>query len=84
MVMISATKARGVLFTLLKRAVRGHELIRLRYREGDAILMAEEDYEGLLETAELLRVPGLKTSLRRAERYIKAGRVSTMDQVFTR
>ena len=84
MVMISATKARGVLFTLLKRAVRGHELIRLRYREGDAILMAEEDYEGLLETAELLRVPGLKASLRRAERDIKAGRVSTMDQAFRR
>lgn len=84
MVMMSATKARGALFTLLKRAIRGHELIRLRYKEGDAILMSEEDFEGLLETCELLKVPGLQASLRRAERDIKAGRVYTMDQVFKR
>ncbi len=84
MVMISATKARGALFTLLKRAIRGHELIRLRYREGDAILMSEEDYESLVETTELLQTPGLRASLRRAERDIKAGRVLTIDQVLGR
>lgn len=82
MVMMSATKARSALFTLLKRAIRGHELIRLRYREGDAILMSEEDYEGLVETIGLLKTPGLRASLARADRDIKAGRTYTMDHVF--
>ena len=39
------------------------------------------DYEGLLETLELLSIPGLRESLAEAEADIAAGRIASIDDV---
>ena len=78
---VTATEARKELFALLKRTVRGHRQFRISHREGDAILLSQEDYEGLLETLELLSTPGLLKSVRRARREIARGETYSLEAV---
>ena len=54
MTAVNATEARRTLFDLIRRAARGHQPVTIRHKDGDVVLMAEEDYEGLIETLELL------------------------------
>lgn len=78
---LTATEARKELFALLKRSVRGHQQFRITHREGDAVLLAQEDYEALLETLELLSTPGLLKSIRRARREIARGETFSLEEV---
>ena len=80
----TATEARQRLFELAKRSVKGHVPIKIRSKVGDVVLISEEDYEGLLETLELLSTPGLRESIREAKADIKAGRVKSLQEVFGR
>ncbi|MBI2264025.1 MAG: type II toxin-antitoxin system Phd/YefM family antitoxin [Armatimonadetes bacterium] len=81
MVSISATKARSEFFELLKKSIRGHELIRISTREGDAVLISEEDYDSLLETLELMSTPGLAQSIAAARKEIERGETYSLNEV---
>jgi antitoxin YefM len=78
---VSATEARKELFNLIRRALAAHDPVRIRHREGGVVMLSEEDYEGLLETLELLSVEGMRESLAEAEADVAAGRTSTVDQI---
>ena len=82
MVKITATKARSEFFDLLKKSIRGHEVIRINTRDGDAILISEEDYESLLETLEIMSTPGLAKSIAKARKEIERGETYSLDEVF--
>ena len=82
MTSVTATAARKDFFDLIKRALRFREPVRIQHREGYLIMMAEDDYEGLLETLELLSVPGMMESIKEAEEDIAAGRVVDAEEVF--
>jgi antitoxin YefM len=79
---LTATAARKELFTLLKRSVRGHRQFRIRHKEGDSVLLSEEDYESLLETLDLLSTPGFLQSIKRARREIARGKTYSLEEVF--
>jgi len=79
---VSATEARKQLFNLIQRALRAHDPVRIQHREGGVVLVSEEDYEGLLETLELLSIPGMRESIAEAETDIAAGRVASVDEIF--
>ncbi len=79
---ITATEARKELFTLIRRARQSHEAVRITHRDGAVVLLSEEDYENLMETLELLSVPGLRESLREAEDEIEAGHTLSIDEAF--
>ena len=79
---VNSTDARKELFSLIRQTIKRHEPVTIRHREGDVVLMSEEDYEGLLETLELLSIPGFKKSIAEAESDIKAGRVKAMKKIF--
>lgn len=81
---ISATEARQNLFQLVRRSVKRHTPVTIATREGNALLISEEDYEGLLETLELLSKPGLRKSIEEARADIKAGRTKSLKEVFGR
>ena len=53
-------------------------------RDGRAagVLMSVEEYEGILETMELLKDPNFLDRLKEAEGDLKAGRVHSFDEVF--
>ena len=79
---VTATEARKELFNLIRRALAAHDPVRIRHREGGVVMLSEDDYEGLLESLELLSVPGMRESLAEAEADIEAGRTVTADQIF--
>lgn len=73
MMTLSATQARREFFDIVKRATSGHRVYRIQHRKGTAVLMSEEDYDGLVETLELLSVPGLRESIQRSVKQIEQG-----------
>lgn len=79
---ISATNARSNLYELLKKTINGHLLTRISSKEGGTVLMSEEDYESLIETAELLSEKGLKESIKKADKEIKRGNLFTFEDIF--
>jgi len=81
MYMVTAAEAKKDLFNLIRHALRSHDPVRIQHRKGGVVLVSEEDYEGLLETLELLSIPGMRESLVEAEADFAAGRVSSIDEV---
>ena len=79
---ITATEARQHLYQLLRKSVKGHVPIKITSKDGDAVILSEEDYEGLLETLELLSVPGMRKSIREAKADIRAGRTKSLKDIF--
>ena len=84
MTTMTATQARQNLFSLVKKSVKTHAPVKITSKAGDAVLISEGDYESLLETLELLSIPGMKKSIARANADIKAGRTKSLKEVFGR
>ena len=79
---VTATEARQNLFKLVRKSVKGHVPVKITSKEGDAVLVSESDYEGLLETLELLSVPGMRKSIQEAKADIRAGRTKSLKELF--
>ena len=77
---VNATQARKTFYNLIRRAVKGHQPVTIRHKDGDVVMISEEDYEGLLETLELLSTKGFIRGLEAAEADVAAGRVKTLEQ----
>ncbi len=82
MTTITATTARREFFDIVKGAAEGHKTYRIQHRQGSAILMSEEDYEGLLETLDLLSLPEFRRRLKASVKQVKAGDTVSMKDVF--
>lgn len=82
--MATATSARSDLFNIIKYSVKTHQPYHITSRAGEAILLSKEDFESLIETLELLSVPGVLKGVRRAKKDIKKGRTYSLDEVFGR
>jgi len=79
---ITATEARQHFYQLLRKSVKGHVPVKISSKDGDAVMISEDDYEGLLETLELLSVPGMRKSIKEAKADIQAGRTKSLKQLF--
>ncbi len=79
---LTATEARQHFYQLLRKSVQGHVPVKITSKNGDAVILSEEDYEGLLETLELLSVPGMRKSVREAKADIRAGRTKSLKELF--
>jgi antitoxin YefM len=82
MTILTATEARKSLFDLLRRANDRHEIYHIRYRQGDAVLMSEAEYESLIETVELLSAPGFRDTFDRARAEAESGDTRSFEEVF--
>ena len=81
MTTLTATEARRELFDLLKGTTRKHKVYRIHHRNGDAVLLSQEDYDSLIETLELLSIPGFRDSMRRSVRQVKKGQTFSLEEV---
>ena len=81
MTTMTATEARRELFDLVKGAAEKHEVYRIHHRKGSVVLLSEEDYESLIETLELLSVPGFKESMKRSVGQMAKGQTLSLDEV---
>ena len=82
MAIISATKARTEFFDLIKDTINKHQVFHIHHRQGDVVLMSEEDYENLQETLELLSIPGFRDSIKKSIEQIEKGETYSMDDIF--
>ena len=82
MTTMTATVARQNLFQLVKKSVKGHVPVKITSKDGDVVMISQEDYESLLETLELLSTPGVLKGVREARKDIKAGRTKSLKDVF--
>ena len=64
MTILNATEARAKLYSLIDEAATTHEPIVITGKRGNAVLVAEEDWNAIAETLHLLSVPGMKESIK--------------------
>jgi PHD/YefM family antitoxin component YafN of YafNO toxin-antitoxin module len=57
------TEARKRLFELIDNVIDYNSTVNITTKKGNAILMSEEEYNGLTESFYLLSVPGMKEKL---------------------
>ena len=82
MTTLTATDARRGFFDVVKGATDKHQVYRISHRRGAVVLMAENDYESLLETMELLSTPGFRKSLKRSIEQMRMGDTLSFEEVF--
>lgn len=79
---LTATNARSNLFNILKTTIKGHQQTRITSKEGNVVLISEEDYESIIETAELSAVKGLLKSIQKADEEIQKNELYSISDVF--
>ena len=82
MTTLTATNARRQFFDVVKGATDKHQVYRIHHRRGSVVLMAEDEYESLLETMELLSTPGFRKSLMRSVSQMRKGETVSFEKVF--
>ena len=60
------TNLRKNLFETIDQVIRFNGEVRVSTKNGNAILISEEDYEGIMETLYLNSIPGMVQSIRSA------------------
>lgn len=66
MLTISASKARARLYRLIEEAAETHEPIEIKRKRNKVVLISKEDWRAIQETLNLLSIPGMRESIRRA------------------
>ena len=66
MTTITATKARGTLYSLINEVRESHEPIQITGKQGNAVLISEADWRSISETLFLHSIPGFVDSIKRA------------------
>jgi len=57
------TNFRKEIYELLKQTIKYNEPINISTKEGNAIVISEADYNGLLETVYLMSIPEVKEKI---------------------
>ena len=59
-----ATEARSKLYSLIDETTQTHQPILITGKRGNAVLLAEDDWNAINETLFLLSIPGMRESIR--------------------
>ena len=79
---ISISDARNNLPGLVDKVSKTMERITITvHGQPAATLISQDDLESILETAEILSIPGALESIKRSEKDIKAGRVIPLSEL---
>ena len=57
------TNFRKNIFSLVETAIRFNETIHITSKDGNAVVLSEDEYNGLMETVNLYAIPGMKEKL---------------------
>lgn len=85
MATLTATEARHAFFDIIKGASEQHETYHIKHQnKNNVVLLSEEDYEGLLETLELLSIPDFRKRIVKSMKQVEAGETFSMQDVFNK
>lgn len=79
---LTATEARKIFFDLIKDVSEKHHMYHIHHRKGNVVLISEDEYEGLLETLDLLSIPNFRKSIVKSVKQIEKGETFLMEEVF--
>lgn len=60
MLSINITNFRKNIFGTLEQTIKYNEPVNIITKDGNAVVLSEEDYNGLIETLYLSSIPGMK------------------------
>ena len=63
MTSLNVTEARANLYKLIDGTTANHEPVVITGKRGNAVLLAEDDWNAINETLHLLSVPGMRESI---------------------
>ena len=63
MTTLNVTEARANLYKLIDDTTASHEPVVITGKRGNAVLLAEDDWNAINETLHLLSVPGMRKSI---------------------
>lgn len=63
MININITNARAELFKLASSCIKYNNVININTKEGNVVMLSEEDYNNLVETLYLAGIPNLLESI---------------------
>jgi antitoxin YefM len=63
MTTLNVTEARANLHRLIDDTLANHELVVITGKRGNAVLLAEDDWNAINETLHLLSAPGMRESI---------------------
>ena len=63
MMTLNVTEARANLYKLIDDTTANHEPVVITGKRGNAVLLAEDDWNAINETLHLLSVPGMRESI---------------------
>ncbi len=63
MINTSITNFRKNIYTILSQTIKFNEPVNINTKDGNAIILSEEDYNGLIETLYLSNMPKVKESI---------------------
>ena len=79
---ITATDARQSFFDLVKDTTKKHCVYQISHRSGNAVLLSADEYESMIETLELLSIPGFRESMKRSVNQMNDGKTVSFEEVF--
>lgn len=59
----NATNFRNNMFEMLEQTIKFNEPINVSTKNGNAVVISEEDYNNLMETLMLISIPGMKEKI---------------------
>ena len=62
---INVTNFRKDIYELLEKTIKYNEPINISTKNGNAIVLSEEDYNNLIETLYISSIPGLKEDIKK-------------------
>ncbi len=65
MINTNVTNFRKNIFSLLEQTVKFNEPVNITTKEGNAVIISEEDYNGLMETLYLTSIPTMKEKIQK-------------------
>jgi prevent-host-death family protein len=61
---VTASEARSNLYRLIDEVAVSHDPLLITGKRGNAVLVAEDDWNAIQETLHLLSIPGMRESIR--------------------
>ena len=63
MTITNVTNFRKNIFSMLEQTIKYNEPINISTKDGNAVVLSEEEYQGMLETIYLMSIPEMKDKL---------------------
>jgi PHD/YefM family antitoxin component YafN of YafNO toxin-antitoxin module len=63
MISVNITSFRKSIFSMLEQTIKHNEAISISTKAGNAVIISEDDYNGLMETLYLSSIPKLKKTI---------------------